>query len=124
MQILVVEDDPIFRDIVRDIVNSNFTSIAVLEAHNGTEALARLRHHSPDLVFMDIQLPKTNGLELAKQLKVIDPDVHITILTNHDNPEYREAARECGANHFISKASSIQKEVIEVVRSTLKLKPL
>jgi DNA-binding NarL/FixJ family response regulator len=73
---------------------------------------------------MDIQLPKTNGLELAKQLKAIDPNVHITILTNHDNPEYREAARECGASHFISKASSIQKEVVEVIRSTLKSKSL
>jgi two-component system response regulator YesN len=124
MRILVVEDDPMFRDIVRDIVNSNFTSIHVLEAHDGTEALAELRHHSPDLIFMDIQLPKTNGLDLAKELKAIDPDVQITVLTNHDNPEYREAARECGANHFISKASSVEREVVEVIRSTLKSKSL
>jgi DNA-binding NarL/FixJ family response regulator len=120
----VVEDDPVFRDIVRDIVNSNFTSIAVLEAQNGLEALAGLRLYSPDLVFMDIQLPKTNGLQLAKQLKAVDPHVHITVLTNHDNPEYREAARECGVNHFVSKASSVQTEVVKVIRSTLKSKSL
>jgi len=124
MRILVVDDDPLFQNIIGDILSSNFASISVSEAHDGAEALAEFRHHSPDLVFMDIQLPTMNGLDLTKQLKTIDPDVHIVILTNHDNREYREAASECGVDHFISKASSIEKEIVEAITVGLELKSL
>ena len=114
-----MENNPIFREIVKDIIHSNFTSIPVSKAHDGVEALAEFHRFNPDLIFMDIQLPTINGLELTKQLKAIDPDTYIVILTNHDTPEYREATTECGANHFISKASSIEKEITTVIASTL-----
>lgn len=119
MRILVVDDEPIFRDIVKDIIHSNFTTISVLEAHNGTEALSEFYKSSIDLIFMDIQLPTTNGLRLARQLKAINADVPIVILTNHDTLEYREAASECGVTGFISKASSMEKEIVEVIRLAL-----
>lgn len=115
-----MENNPIFREIVKDIIHSNFTSIPVSKAHDGVEALAEFHHFNPDLIFMDIRLPTMNGLELTKQLKAIDPHTDVVILTNHDTLEYQEATSECGAaNHFISKASSIEKAITEVIACSL-----
>jgi DNA-binding NarL/FixJ family response regulator len=54
---------------------------------------------------MDIRLPGENGLDLTKKIKMIYPDVTVVILTTYDFPEYRQAARQCKADHFVSKDS-------------------
>jgi DNA-binding NarL/FixJ family response regulator len=54
---------------------------------------------------MDLRLPGENGLELTKKIKAQYPGIIIVILTNYDLPEYREAAYQCGADHFVSKDS-------------------
>ena len=54
---------------------------------------------------MDIRLPGENGLELTQKIKVIYPDVTVVILTSYDLPEYRQAARQSKADHFVSKDS-------------------
>ena len=114
---LIVDDDPLFRQIVREILISKFSPISVSAAEDGKEALQEFDMHRPDIVFMDIQLPDINGVELTRKLKELDPKVPIIILTNHDIPQYREAAFENGADYFISKASTIENEIESAVQS-------
>lgn len=59
----------------------------------------------PELIFMDIRLPDGSGLELTRQVKEPYPGVKIVILTSYDEPEYRDAAYRCKANHYVSKDS-------------------
>ena len=70
----------------------------------------------PDIVFMDIQLPGENGLELTKKIKMIYPDVTVIILTGYDLPEYRQAARQSEADHFVSKDSQ-PSDILDLVES-------
>jgi DNA-binding NarL/FixJ family response regulator len=114
---LIVEDDPLFRQILKEILASRFPSISIREATHGIEALQKLDMNGLDLVFMDIKLPGMNGLEVTKRIKESHPSIPVIILTNHDTPQYREAALECGADYFISKASSIEHEIEMAVQS-------
>ena len=106
-----------FRQIVREILASKFPFMCVRQAAHGREALQKFESHHPDIVFMDIKLPDMNGLELTKRIKGSNPEVLIIILTNHDTSQYRRAALECGADYFISKASTIDDEIETAVRS-------
>lgn len=90
----------------------------IIEDPDGKEVLQKVDSRHPDLIFMDIQLPGENGLQLAKKIKGIDPNVTIIILTSYDIPEYREAAFQSGANHFITKNSSTR-EFLTLVESIL-----
>jgi DNA-binding NarL/FixJ family response regulator len=115
-EVLIVEDDPLFRQILKEILASRFPSVSVVEEARGTEALRQFAAHRPAIVFMDIKLPEMNGLELTKRMKDADSGVPVIIITNHDTPEYRQAALESGADYFISKASSIEEEIERAVR--------
>jgi len=91
--------------------------MGVEEANDGRDALDKMETLSPDLVFMDIKLPGQNGLEVTREIKARYPGTTVIILTSYDLPEYREAAKNCGADYFLSKGSSIREEIIALVDS-------
>jgi DNA-binding NarL/FixJ family response regulator len=119
LKVMMVEDDDHFRQTLRKLLISRFPSFFFEEARDGKEAMEKLEVFMPQLVFMDIKLPGENGLELTKKIKKTHPETVIVILTGYDLPEYREAARECGANYFASKESSSAKEILGLVESIL-----
>ena len=117
---LLVEDNASFRQTLFDILSSQFPSIVIEEAADGEEAFQKIESVLPNLIFMDIKLPGENGLQLTQRIKAKHPGVIIIILTSYDLPEYREAAYQYGANHFIVKGSSTNEEILALVRSILK----
>jgi len=64
---------------------------------------------------MDIKLPGENGFDVTRRIKALYPDIKVVILTSHDFPEYREAARAYGAYHFLSKGSSTAEEIQDLM---------
>jgi len=89
------------------------------ESAGGKEILQKIDLRRPDLIFMDIKLPGESGLELTRKIKTDHPTIIIIILTSYDLPEYREAAREHGADYFLSKGSSTGEEILALVESIL-----
>ena len=120
-RILIVEDNALFRQTLRESLRMPFPTIAIDEAADGGEALQKVDGFLPDLVFVDIGLPGENGLELTKKIKATHPDITIFILTDYDTPEYRKAASQCGADCFIDKTSFNQVRLEELVRSYYKI---
>jgi two-component system response regulator YesN len=118
-RILIVEDNPLFRQTVLEILAARFPSMILEEAADGSIALKKINEALPDLIFMDIKLPGENGLHLTEDIKKKHPGVVVVILTSYDWPEYREAAYKFGANHFIMKGSSTNKEILELIESIL-----
>jgi DNA-binding NarL/FixJ family response regulator len=116
---LIVEDNPLFRQTILDILSAQFPSMVLEEAADGKTALERIEDALPDLIFMDIKLPGENGLHLTEHIKRRHPEVVVVILTSYDWPEYREAAYKFGANYFIMKGSSSNKEIVELIESIL-----
>jgi len=104
-RILVVEDNPIFRQFLWEILQTQFPSDELFEAATGAEGLEKVDTLNPDLVFMDIQLPGENGLSLTRKIKAKHPGIIVVILTSYDSEEYRRAAFESGANHYVPKDS-------------------
>ena len=117
LRVLIVEDNRIFREAFKKRLDDYFPSIVVEEVASGDEALQKINTASPGLIFMDIRLPGTNGLHLTKEIKKNFPGIGIAILTDYDLPEYREAARQFGADRFFVKSSFKWDEVEALVRS-------
>jgi DNA-binding NarL/FixJ family response regulator len=116
---LIVEDNPLFRQTILEILATQFPSMVLEEAADGKTALERIEDALPDLIFMDIKLPGENGLHLTEHIKRRHPEVVVVILTSYDWPEYRDAAYKFGANYFIMKGSSSNKEIVELIESIL-----
>jgi DNA-binding NarL/FixJ family response regulator len=91
--------------------------MGVEEAENGEDALDKIETLSPHLVFMDIKLPGQSGLEVTRKIKAQYHGIRVIILTSYDLPEYREAAKQYGADHFLSKSSSSREEILALVDS-------
>jgi DNA-binding NarL/FixJ family response regulator len=104
-RILLVEDNAFFREFLKETMHFRLPSVDILEAANGEEAIKKIETLSPDAVFMDLRLPGENGLELTRKIKAQHPSMIVVILTNYDLPEYRDAAYQSGADHFVSKDS-------------------
>jgi len=116
---LIVEDSTLYRKLLKDTLRSRFPSMEIIEAESGEEAMQQISAHPPDLIFMDIKLPGKNGLELTGKIKAKYPDVTVIILTSYDTPEYREAAAQVKADHFLSKGSSSKEGILALVESIL-----
>ena len=104
---ILVEDDNGFRQCVKKILSSRYPSIQLMEAGDGVEAMSKIDLVPPDLIFLDIQLPGINGLELTRMIKARNPNAIIVILSNYDLTEYRETAYRNGANYYVLKDSPI-----------------
>jgi len=104
-RIFIVEDNAFFLQFHKETLHSRFPSTEIIEASNGDEALQKNKTLPPNAIYTDLRLPGENGLELTKKIKTHYPDIIVVILTNYDLLEYREAAYQWRADHFLPKDS-------------------
>ena len=100
---LLVEDNVSYRKILSDALLLHFPLISVDEVGDGSEALSKVEYQRPNLIFMDIQLPGVNGLDVTKEIKRIYNEIVVVILTSNCLPEHRQQAFRSGADYFLSK---------------------
>jgi len=119
-QVLLVDANTGFRQALSDVLLAYFLSIDIEEASNMSEALCKVECLRPNIIFMDIQLPEENGLELPTKIKDINNEVVIAILTIHNQLEYRQEAFRKGADFFISKGdASCMEEILIRIEAIL-----
>ncbi len=118
-RILIVEDHQDFRQSLREVLAARIPRASVDEAAEGNAVLSKVKASPPHLIFMDINIPGENGLELTRQIKQVYPHIVIVVLTSYDLPEYREAAYRYGANYFLSKVSTNGQKLVGLVESIL-----
>ena len=78
------------------------------EATDGQEAVEQSRHLSPDLVVMDISMPRLNGLEAAREIRRLLPATNVLILSQHNSPEMMRQALNAGARGYVVKTAISQ----------------
>jgi two-component system alkaline phosphatase synthesis response regulator PhoP len=114
--ILVVDDEPKIVGLARDYLeHAGFT---VVSASDGSEALARARTDAPDLIVLDLGLPKLDGLDVARALRR-DSNVPIVILSGRSDESDKLVGLELGADDYVTKPFS-PKELVARVRAVLR----
>lgn len=104
LTLLLVDDEDLVKRGIKAFVDFEKLGIdQVLEASNGLEALALFREQEVHLVIMDINMPKLSGLEAAKAMKELRPEVKIAILTGYDYFDYAVTALKIGVEDYILK---------------------
>lgn len=116
--ILHVEDNQYNRKIIRDLLTKN--SYEIMEAHNGETALDVLAHRRPDLILMDVQLPKLSGLEATRRIRA-DPllaEIPVIAITSFALSGDDRSALEAGCNAYLAKPFR-PRDLLEMIRRFL-----
>lgn len=116
--ILIVEDHEAVRASLRNLLVANFADCRFLEAKTGEEAIDLVRTHRPEIVVIDIGLPKMSGIESTRNIKEEVPKTKVVVMTIHEATEYRADADAAGASAFVLK-SEIPSELIPVIAELL-----
>ncbi len=103
IRIIVVDDHPVVRDGLREIFSTDEAFEVVGEAADGPEALVLTRQTNPDLVLMDLRMPKMSGTELIRRLREQTPGINVLVLTTFDNDADVLPAIEQGATGYLLK---------------------
>jgi len=103
MRVLVVDDHTLVREGMRLLLESAPYIEVVGEAGDGLEALEKVRQLKPDIVLMDVAMPRLGGIEATKRIKQEFPSVQVLALTIHDNEEYLFQMLQAGACGYVLK---------------------
>jgi DNA-binding NarL/FixJ family response regulator len=103
-QVLLVDDNPVVRQIVREILEKESAIRICGEAEDGMEALDRAKSLQPDIVILDLSMPRMSGLEAAPRIRDVLPDACLILFTLYGNREIERAAKQAGIDAVISKA--------------------
>ena len=123
IRILLVEDHVVVRQGTRQLLEREQDFEIVGEAGDGEEAVSLAIHLKPDVVIMDIAMPKLSGIEATKQIKAALPATVIRILTGYDYDEYIFSVLEAGAAGYLLKSVSGD-ELINAVRAVYAGEPM
>jgi two-component system response regulator DegU len=110
MTLLIVEDNPTVRRLIRRATSDVAESI--VECEDGADSLAAYAKHRPDVVLMDVRMPRMDGLTATRQLLRKYPEARVVILTDYNEEELRSAAREAGACAYALKHNLTELEEI------------
>ncbi len=117
MNLLIVEDNPKMRRMIRSIVARIADRID--ECEDGDQAIALYSKNRPDWVLMDIHLKETNGIEATREIISNFKQAKIIILTNYNDAHFRESAREAGAIDYILKDNLL--DILPVIQQEKKV---
>jgi two-component system, sensor histidine kinase and response regulator len=103
ISILCVEDDPDARNILRETIKNRFPHITLHMAKNGIMGLDMFKEHAPHLTITDIRMPLMDGIRMAKEIRTLEPDARILVLTAHDDTNYLLDAIRIGISNYLLK---------------------
>lgn len=105
-RILIVDDHPVMRMGLAQLINSKADLEVCGEAGTAKEGLQQIEALSPDLVILDLSLPDGHGLEVLKDVGVLYPDLRVLVLSSNDESIYAERALKAGARGYIMKEAA------------------
>jgi DNA-binding NarL/FixJ family response regulator len=114
IQVILVDDHAVVRAGIRQFLERSGDIKVVVEAANGEEARPLIEKHHLDVAVLDIQMPKMNGIELARWIHSHFPALGILVLTAYDDEPYIQAALKAGAHGYVLK-TSIPEDIVNAV---------
>ena len=116
--IILADDHPVVRKALRNDLEKEADFIVLAEASDGEEAVRLVSELKPDIVIMDIGMPKINGIEATRRIKANYPDIIIMVLTVYDDVEHILGILEAGADGYLTKNILVE-DIIKSIRSAV-----
>ncbi len=114
--ILIADDHPLLRDGIVHLLEKEADFEVVAQAADGEEAVRLASEKSPDVVVIDIEMPKVDGLDATRQIKATHPEASVLVLTVHDDEEYIAALLDAGASGYLLK-TTYGEELVQAIRA-------
>ena len=121
-RIVIVDDHPLFRKGLEELIQSDDSFAVCGQAGNAAEAMDMIRKLSPELAIVDLSLPGTNGIELIKNIRAEFPKLPILVLSMHDESLYAVRALRAGADGYVMKHEAMA-NVIQAIREVFNGRP-
>jgi DNA-binding NarL/FixJ family response regulator len=122
MKILIADDHGIVRSGVKLLLDRQPDMEVVAEAEDGVDALEKVLAERPDVVILDVAMPRMTGLQATHEIKRQSPDTHVLILSMHDDEHYLFEALRAGASGYVLKRAADQ-DLVDAVRAAAKGEP-
>jgi DNA-binding NarL/FixJ family response regulator len=119
LRVLVVDDHHTFAGLLSYALSSKPDLVCVGTAGSGAEGVAMAHDLRPDIIVMDIEMPRQDGLAATRRIREVAPDSVIAVVTAHRDPEWVVRATQAGASAFIPKNGSLA-EMLDVLRRARK----
>jgi DNA-binding NarL/FixJ family response regulator len=118
VRILLVDDHPIVRQGLRTLLEGRPGWEVIGEASDGIEALEKVESLQPDVVVLDITMPRMNGLEACRRIQQQPKvsDLEVLVVTQHDSPQMMREALDAGARGYVVK-SNAARDLLEAVEA-------
>lgn len=116
ISVLIADDQTLFREGVARLLDGTQGIKVVASAENGERAVELARELRPDVVLMDIVMPKVDGIAATRAIKSVLPDTRIVILTIHDSDQYLLQGLQAGANGYILKDAT-HEELVRAIQA-------
>ena len=118
INILITDDHPLIRQRIRFILEESGDPGLIEEASSGQEMMAKISEHDFDVVLLDISLPGKSGLELLKDLREINPDIKVLIVSIYPAEQYGFMAKKLGASGYVTK-SHVPDELLTAIQTVV-----
>ncbi|MBM2852278.1 MAG: chemotaxis protein CheY [Candidatus Nitrosotenuis sp.] len=102
-KILIVDDASFMRTVLKDIVKGNGLATEVIEAADGVEGVKAYQTQKPDLVTMDVNMPRADGIQALRAIMKIDPAAKVVMVTSVEQKQIVQDAMKIGARDYIVK---------------------
>ena len=119
-RVVIAEDHAILREGLRALLSSDPDLEIAGEAEDGRQAVQCVKDLRPDILLMDLSMPRLHGVEAVKEIRRIAPDTKILVLTVHESEEYISASLEAGVNAYIVKKDATSADLVTAIRAVLK----
>jgi DNA-binding NarL/FixJ family response regulator len=116
IRVILADDHAVVRKGIREFLEEDGDVSIVAEAADGTEALALVAEHQPDVAVLDIQMPGMTGIEATRRIKAEYPEVRVLILTAYDDDPYIFALLQAGASGYVLKTAG-SGDLVHAVRA-------
>jgi len=117
-RVLIVDDHPMMRNGLAQLIGNEPDLKVIAEADNARQGLELVTHQTFDLVLLDISLPDKSGLELLKDIRVLRPELHVLVVSMHDELVFAERVLRAGGRGYIMKQEGGQK-YLQAIRQVL-----
>src|SRR2546427_1597822 len=121
-RIVIVDDHPLFRKGLEQLIQSEDGFAVCGEANNAPEAMDVIRKLNPDLAIVDLTLPGANGIELIKNIRAESPKLPILVLSMHDESLYALRALRAGAKGYVMKHEAMT-NVVQAIHEVFNWRP-